>query len=102
MFPPFTRVSRLKEGGWVYTFLLNVQGKMIDVFNHRGANRPLLSQHRNSVSSLEWRECGEPLYPQQLASHSIDLEVGRHCRNLKGLAAVSVTSRMMDDVARLV
>ena len=92
----------MKEGGWVDPFLLNVHGKIIDVFIHRGVNRPLLSQHRNSVSSLEWRECGEPLYPQQLASHSIDLEVGRHCRNLKGLAAVSVTSRMMDDVARLV
>ena len=100
MFPPFTRVSRLKEGGWVDTFLLNVHGKIIDVFNHRGVNRPLLRQHRNSVSSLEWRECGEPLYPQQLASHSIDLDVERHRRNAKGLGAV--TSRMMDDVARLV
>jgi hypothetical protein len=73
---------------------------MMVVFDHRGANHPLLRQHGNSVSSLEWG--GEPLYAQQLDGHSSNLEVGWHRRNVKGVALGAVTSRMVDDVAERV
>lgn len=72
---PSVVIGRSKYGGWVDASLLNVHGEVIDVFNHRGANRLLLRQQGYPVSSLDWGERGERLYPQQLAGHSSYLQV---------------------------